>query len=56
MLFVSVMHSCVMKSIGSGNMSDEDEPGQIPSWREAKGTRVRVALWLATKVSRGWNF
>lgn len=38
-------------------MSTEDAFRPLPNWREAKvGTRVRVALWLATEVGEGGTF
>lgn len=37
-------------------MSVVDEAGHWPNWRDAKGTRVRVALWLATEVGEGGTF
>jgi hypothetical protein len=37
-------------------MSIVEEAGELPNWQDAKGTRVRVALWLATKVGEGGTF
>jgi hypothetical protein len=37
-------------------MSVVDEAAQLPSWRDAKGTRVRVALWLAKEIGEGGTF
>jgi hypothetical protein len=45
-----------MKRMDGMDMNAVDETGQMPGWREAKGTRVRVALWLATEVGEGGTF